>query len=37
MLRDYQDIKVTDHEVIVLNDFLKNIELKNEYVCIELK
>ena len=37
MLRDYQDIKVTDHEVIVLNDFLKNIELKNEYVCIDLK
>ena len=37
MLRDYQDIKVTDHEVIVLNDFLKNIVLKNEYVCIELK
>lgn len=37
MIKDYQDIEITDQGVIVLNEFLKSIELKNGYVCIELK
>ena len=37
MIKDYQDIEITDRGVIVLNDFLKSVELKNGHVCIELK
>ena len=37
MIKDYQGIEITDQGVIVLNEFLKGVELKNGHVCIELK
>ena len=37
MIKDYQGIEITDQGVIVLNEFLKSVELKNGHVCIELK
>ena len=33
----YLYLKFFDYKDIVLNDFLKSVELKNGHVCIELK